>query len=91
MAVASREEVEAKLIEQALNDEQFARALRSDPRAAVESEMKKLGISQGLGPNVRIQVLEETADTLYLVIPSRAQLSDSDLDRVAGAGDFKMF
>jgi hypothetical protein len=81
----TRRDIEARLITRAWKDEAFAAELRRNPRAAVEAELKRLGIEAPLG-HVEIKVLEETPATLYLVIPPKpaGALSDVQLEQIAG-------
>src|SRR4029079_19532169 len=62
--------------------------LTADPRGLME---KQLGTS--IPKNVNIKVLEEATDTYYIVLPAMAkegaELSDSDLEKVAGGGTVK--
>jgi Nitrile hydratase, alpha chain len=80
-----RAEVERRLVERSLQDDAFRQRLLEDPRAAVEEE---LGIQ--LPAEVQIRVVEETADTIYLALPSASpageggELSDQELEAVAG-------
>ena len=80
-----RADIERRLIEGSLRDESFRQRLLEDPRAAMEQE---LGVR--LPEEVQVRAVEETADTIYLVLPSASrvgeveELSDRDLDRVAG-------
>ena len=80
-----RAEVERRLVERSLQDDAFRQRLLADPKAAVEEE---LGIQ--LPAEVQIRVVEETADTIYLALPSASpageggELSDRELDAVAG-------
>ena len=80
----TRRDMEADIIARALKDEGFARELRADPRAAIGREVGKLP------EGIEVKLVEETPDTLYLVLPARLspgrQLSDAELDQVAGAG-----
>jgi Nitrile hydratase, alpha chain len=84
----TRREFELQLIEKAWKDDGFRQALRSDPRGAVE---KLLGGKLPAG--MQVKLLEETADTFYLVLPAKpdrapaGQLTDQQLDAVAG-GDW---
>ena len=84
-AGGGRAEVERRLIQRSLQDEEFRQRLLADPKAAVEEE---LGIQ--LPAEVQIRVVEETADTIYLALPSASpageggELSDRELDAVAG-------
>lgn len=80
----NRTEVERGLIRRSLEDESFRRRLLADPKAVLQAE------SGGRLPEeVRVVALEETPDTVYLVLPSRSaveqgELSDQDLEAVAG-------
>lgn len=83
-----REEMERRIIQRSLQDEDFRRMLLADPKAAVEQEL-----GMPLPEEVQIQAMEETADTIYLVLPSSPAgagagggLSDRDLEAVAGGG-----
>ena len=82
-----RAEIERRLIERSLQDEDFRRRLLADPRATVEQEL-----GMPLPEEVTIQAVEETADTIYLVLPNSPagagseEISDQDLEAVAGGG-----
>jgi hypothetical protein len=87
-AGGGRAEVERRLVERSLHDEEFRQRLLADPKAAVEEE---LGIQ--LPAEVQVRVVEETADTIYLALPSASalgeggnSLSDQELEAVAGGG-----
>jgi hypothetical protein len=82
--------MERRLIEKSLQDESFRRRLVEDPKGAVEVE---LGTS--LPDEVRVVTVEETQDTIYLVLPSTSmagaeggELSDQELRSVAGGWDY---
>jgi hypothetical protein len=83
-APRTRRDMEAEIIARALKDEGFARELRADPKAVIEREVGTLP------EGIEIKVVEETPSTLYLVLPAHPspgrQLSDEELERVAGAG-----
>ena len=82
-AAPNRRELEAKIVARAWADEGFRARLRADPRAAVAEET---GVT--VPDSVAIEVLEETPDKAYLVIPSnRMAISDDDLD-LAGGGEY---
>jgi hypothetical protein len=76
---------ELQLIEKAWKEDAFREALRKDPRAAVER-----ALGGKLPAGLQVKVVEETADTFYLVLPANpnrapsGQLSDKELDAVAG-------
>ena len=85
---AGRAEMKRRLIERSLQDDVFRQQLLADPRAIIERE-----IGTQLPEDVRVVAVEETADTIYLVLPSASQLgevggelSDRELEAVAGGG-----
>jgi hypothetical protein len=84
-ADGGRAELERRLIERSLEDEVFRQQLLADPRAIIERE-----IGTQLPEGLRVEAVEETADTIYLVLPSAspagegAELSDRELEAVAG-------
>jgi Nitrile hydratase, alpha chain len=81
----SRVEWERRLINRSLEDEDFRQRLLEDPKAAVEQEL-----GSGLPEGVEVRAVEESADTIYLVLPSASalgegeEISDQDLEEVAG-------
>lgn len=84
-----RPEMERMLIQRSLEDEDFRQSLLDDPRGTVEQELG------GRFPeSIEVRVLEESADTIYLVLPfteavgEGGELSDEALEAVAG-GDSK--
>ncbi len=78
-----RRELEDRLVARATSDSAFRQRLVDDPHAAVKDE---LGVS--LPADVSVTVLQESADRLYLVIPTadgeQSDLSDAELGAVAG-------
>jgi hypothetical protein len=84
---SGRAEMERRLIERSLQDDDFRRRLLEDPEASIERE---LGVR--LPEEVRVVAVEETKDTIYLVLPSVSPfvegggLSDRELEAVAGGG-----
>ena len=84
-AMGDRAGMERRLIERSLQDDAFRQRLLEDPRAAMEQE---LGVR--LPKEVQVRAVEETADTIYLVLPSSSavgeggELSDRELGAVAG-------
>jgi nitrile hydratase alpha subunit len=78
----NRRDLEAKIVARAWADEGFRERLKTDPRGAVAEET---GIT--IPGSVAVEVLEETPDKAYLVIPSnRMEIADHDLEAAAGAG-----
>ena len=77
----TRGEVQDLLAKFAIENPRYREALISDPKAIVE---KQLNTSLG---SVQVKSVVETADMTYVVIPylpSEGELSDADLERVAG-------
>ena len=81
-----RVEMERRLIEKSVEDESFRQRLIEDPKGAVEQEL-----GTRLPEEVRVVTVEESADTIYLVLPPTAQadqltgeISDQELEAVAG-------
>ena len=86
---SGRAEMERRLIERSLKDESFRQRLLDDPKGTLEQELER-----GLPEGVQVRVVEESTDTIYLVLPRTSalggqggSLSDQELDAVAGGGD----
>jgi hypothetical protein len=83
-----RTEMERRLVQRSLEDESFRQRLLEDPKGVVEEEL-----GTRLSEGVQVRAVEETADTIYLVLPPRAEteqssgeISDEELEAVAGGG-----
>ncbi len=80
-----RQKFEAELIEKAWKDETFRQDLIENPKEAVSREF---GLN--FPDSISLQVVEESADTMYMVIPAAPdtatdrELSDVELEMVAG-------
>jgi len=80
-----RAEMERRLIQRSLEDEDFRRRLLEDPKSAVELEL-----GTQLPEGVEVRAVEETANTIYLVLPSDSpigeddELSERELEAMAG-------
>ena len=88
-----RAEVERKLIQRSMEEEEFRRKLLDDPKGTLEQEL-----GRRLPEAVRVMAVEETADTIYLVLPFSSpvggeggELSDEALESVAGGQDDSVF
>jgi hypothetical protein len=81
----TRAEIERRLIQRSMEDEDFRQKLLDEPKAAVEQEL-----GTQLPEGIEVRVLEESADTIYLVLPPATkqgdELSDQQLDAVSGGG-----
>ena len=88
MADWTRGQLWDKVVEQAQKNPKYYEQLMADPRGLME---KQLGTP--IPKSVNIKVLEEAPDTYYIVLPAFAkegeELSDSDLEKVAGGGTVK--
>jgi hypothetical protein len=78
--------MERRLTKRSLEDDVFRQQLLADPKAIIERE-----IGRQLPEEVQVRAVEETADTIYLVLPYRStddqesgELSDQELQGVAG-------
>ena len=60
----ARAEMERRIVQRSIEDESFRQRLIEDPKAAVEQEL-----GSQLPEEVRVVTVEETADTIYLVLP----------------------
>ncbi len=85
-AGGGRAEMERRVVERSLKDDAFRQRLLADPRAALEEEL-----GTRLPEELQVRAVEETADTIYLVLPSASpvageggELSDRELEAVAG-------
>jgi hypothetical protein len=81
----SRAEMERRLVQRSLEDDSFRQRLLDDPKGTIEQEL-----GSRLPEGVEVRVVEESADTIYLVLPSASplgeggELSDEALESVAG-------
>jgi Nitrile hydratase, alpha chain len=81
----SRAEVERTLVQRSMEDEDFRQRLLDDPKGTLEQE-----VGGRLPESIEVRVVEESADTIYLVLPSASavgegrEISDQELEEVAG-------
>jgi hypothetical protein len=72
-----------RIADQASKNAKYREALLKDPRTLMS---KQLGTN--IPPSMKIKVIEETADTYYVVLPyapkEGQELDDADLEKVAG-------
>jgi hypothetical protein len=66
-AGGGRAEIERRLLEKSLQDESCRQRLLADPMGTVEEEL-----GTRLPADVEVRAVEETPDTVYLVLPSTA-------------------
>jgi len=79
----TRGEIQDLLNKFAKNTPSYRAALLKNPKAVVEGQL-----GSKLPDSIQVKAVEETADTMYVVVPyvpaSGAELSDSALEMVAG-------
>ena len=79
----TRGEIQDLLVKFAAEQPKYKDALSKNPKDVI---YKQFGIQ--VPGNVKVQVLQETADQVYVVLPhvvaAGAELSDADLEAVAG-------
>ena len=79
----SRGEIQDLLGKFATHDAKYRAALLRDPKAVFEKQLNTT-----LPASMKVKAVEETADTLYVVVPFVAkpgqELSDTALEQVAG-------
>jgi hypothetical protein len=77
----TRGEVQDLISKFAAENPKYRNALLKDPKAIVEKQLNtKLG-------SVNVKAVADTADTVYIVVPyapGEGELSDADLEKVAG-------
>ena len=69
-----------QLLDKAAEDEAFRSRLLEDPDTAIKEE---LGVSMPEG--LKINVLEDSADTTNIVLPPRARLDEAELESISAA------
>lgn len=83
----TRGEMNDVLVKFATESDKYRQALKEDPKKVVSAQF-----AVEIPDSISFTVLEETADQYYVVLPhtveSGAELSDADLDQVAGGGTF---
>ncbi|MCP4220864.1 MAG: NHLP leader peptide family natural product precursor [bacterium] len=87
----TRKEFERGIIMKAWKDPAFAKALRNDPKGTLEKELAAIDPGFKLPAEMKINVLQEDAKNLYLVVPEHpkdtltgAEFSDDQLESAAG-------
>lgn len=84
-----RNELQTQLIEKAMKDEAFREELLKNPKETIEREFE-----MKIPDFMNVSVLEEDAQTFYLVLPqkinaqSKDELTEAELMAVSGAGKY---
>jgi len=83
MSEVSKEEMIGLMYQFALSNPDYRKAMIKSPKELLSKQMQ-----QDLPDDLHVKVVEETADTFYLVAPyvtaAGDELSDDDLEKVAG-------
>jgi nitrile hydratase alpha subunit len=85
--ITSRRMAEEMLVQRAAQDDAFRKQLVTDPKTAI---FEAFGFR--IPSDVRITVIEETSDEVYLVLPAScasAELAERELAMVAGGAELK--
>jgi hypothetical protein len=88
---SGRAEIERRLVQRSMEDEDFRRRLLDDPKGTLEQEL-----GDRLPEGVEVRAVQESADTIYLVLPSTSavgeggELSDRELGVVAGGASVEV-
>ena len=83
-----RAEMERRIVQRSMEDEELRQRLLDDPKAAVEQEL-----GTQLPEDVEVRVVQESAQSIYLVLPftpavgEGEELSDEQLEAVAGGSN----
>ena len=75
-------EVKTQILAKAAEDADFRARLIADPKATISAE-----IGQTIPDGFDIAVHEDSATTAHLVLSPSPQLSEAELERVAGAAN----
>lgn len=83
-----RKEFEENLVQKAQSDPEFRARLLADPAGVIADELKTINQGMTLPPHVKLSVVEEGPDQLYIVLPpapaAAGSLSDAELGAIAG-------
>ena len=84
MATTTMGEMKARILARAAEDDEFRAKLLADPKPVISAE---LGVT--IPERFTIEVHEDDATSAHLVLPVSEQLTDEDLSKVAGGGDWR--
>jgi len=83
----TRAEIEEIVVGNALKHPQYRDALLKNPKKVIETQL-----NNKLPDGLNVKVIEETGDTIYVRLPHQvsegSELSDADLEQVAGGKGF---
>lgn len=73
-------EMKDRLLNSAAEDSEFRARLIANPKDAISTE-----IGYSLPESINVMVLEDSASTFHLVLPPSPELTEAELEHVAGA------
>ena len=83
----TRDEIEDIVVGNAIKHPQYRDALLKNPKKVIETQL-----NNKLPDGLNVKVVQETGDTIYLRLPHKisegSELSDTDLEQVAGGKGF---
>ncbi|MFN0129487.1 MAG: NHLP leader peptide family RiPP precursor [Verrucomicrobiales bacterium] len=83
----TRNEIEEIVVGNALKHTPYREALLKNPKKVIETQL-----NNKLPEGLNVKVIEESGDTIYVRLPHRvtegSELSDADLEQVAGGKGF---
>ena len=77
-------ELKTRILSKADEDSDFRARLIADPKAAIASE-----VGTSIPDGFDVSVHEDSATTFHLVLPPSPQLTETELENVAGGGSHK--
>lgn len=86
----TRRDLEVAIVKKAWDDSAYRERLLQNPKGVFQEELAVLEEGAQLPDTLEVQVLEETSNKLYLVIPrapsgiEMGELSDEELEAAAG-------
>jgi hypothetical protein len=87
-----RKQFEQQLIEKAMKDTSFRQKLVDNPKEVIEAEF-----GRKIPESIQVNVLEEDAQTVYLILPkdssrnSEMELTEAELSAVAGGEAWSIY
>jgi hypothetical protein len=93
----TRSDLQARLVDRAWSDPAFLQQLRTNPKAALETELGQGNPGFKLPDDLNVKLVEEAPDTMYVILPTRPpvaagnELSDEDLEAMSGGSGLSGF
>ena len=75
--------ISEELSEKAARDPEFRRRLKTDPRGVLQEELRSANSDAQLPQSVDVQVIEQSANTVYIFVPDEESASAPSGDRAS--------